>query len=330
MRVVEKLDLTVIEYMVYGFLDDEPPLAALAPNRCITLDSLSKKVAPGVALGFLVTPPRLRESILASVRSGGWTTSGFAFTAAQRLMQDGTISELTRLNEAEGQSSHRWPSPLPDGKHFLFYGRGGPASEQGIYAGSIDSPEPVMVVPAMVMGCYAEANGVGYLLFVREGTLMVQRFDAAKLALSGEAMPLVENILAYPGEVGPTAYSAFSAAAGHLIYRTGDQQTTRLTWYERSGKALQAIGDPAGYHEPSLSKDDTKVLFGRSDGGVPQDIYLQDLSRGNITRLTFDSAPNATSVFSPDESQVLFYSAGIRRTAFIENPRAVREAKNRF
>src|SRR6185369_6324579 len=61
MRVVEKLDLTVIEDMVYGFLDDEPPLAALAPNRCITLDSLSKKVAPGVALGFLVTPPRLRR-----------------------------------------------------------------------------------------------------------------------------------------------------------------------------------------------------------------------------------------------------------------------------
>jgi len=89
---------------------------------------------------------------------------------------------------------------------------------------------------------------------------------------------------------------------------------------ERSGKALQAIGEPAGYHEPSLSKDDTKVLFGRSDGGVPQDIYLQDLSRGNITRLTFDSAPNATSVFSPDESQVLFYSG---TTVAYESPHRV-------
>ena len=101
MRVVEKLDLTVIEDIVYGFLDDEPPLAALAPNRCITLDSLSKKVAPGVALGFLVTPPRLRESVLAAVRSGGWTASGFAFAAGQRLMQDGTISELTRLKRID-------------------------------------------------------------------------------------------------------------------------------------------------------------------------------------------------------------------------------------
>jgi DNA-binding transcriptional MocR family regulator len=69
LRVIEKFDLTVIEDAVYGFLDDEQaPLAALAPDRCIVLDSLSKKVAPGLALGFIVAPPRLRESLMASVR----------------------------------------------------------------------------------------------------------------------------------------------------------------------------------------------------------------------------------------------------------------------
>ena len=99
--VVETLDLTVIEDLVYGFLDDECPLAALAPDRCITIDSLSKKVAPGLALGFIVAPPRLRESIIASVRSGGWTASGFAFAAAQRLMADGTASELSRLKRLD-------------------------------------------------------------------------------------------------------------------------------------------------------------------------------------------------------------------------------------
>ncbi len=100
-RVVEKLDLPVIEDTVYGFLDDEPPLAALAPDRCIVLDSLSKKVAPGLALGFIVPPPRLRESVMASVRSGGWTASGYAFAAGQRLMDDGTASELSRLKRID-------------------------------------------------------------------------------------------------------------------------------------------------------------------------------------------------------------------------------------
>jgi len=100
-RVVDKLGLTVIEDDVYGFLDDEVPLAALAPDRCILLDSLSKKVAPGLALGFLVSPPRLRESVMASVRAGGWTASGFAFAAGQRLMQDGSVAELSRLKRID-------------------------------------------------------------------------------------------------------------------------------------------------------------------------------------------------------------------------------------
>jgi DNA-binding transcriptional MocR family regulator len=102
LRVIEKLDLTVIEDAVYGFLDDEQaPLTALAPDRCIVLDSLSKKIAPGLALGFIVAPPRMRESLMASVRSGGWTASGYAFAAGQRLMGDGTAAELSRLKRMD-------------------------------------------------------------------------------------------------------------------------------------------------------------------------------------------------------------------------------------
>jgi len=103
-RVAKKLNLPVIEDNVYGFLDDEPPLAALAPDSCIVIDSLSKKVAPGLTLGFIVPPRRLRESVIASVRSGGWTASGFAFAAAQRLMADGTVAELARLKRLDARA----------------------------------------------------------------------------------------------------------------------------------------------------------------------------------------------------------------------------------
>src|SRR4051812_18159578 len=64
LRVVDRLGLTVIEDAVYAFLDDIPPLAAEAPDSCIVLDSLSKKVAPGLALGFISAPPALRESMM--------------------------------------------------------------------------------------------------------------------------------------------------------------------------------------------------------------------------------------------------------------------------
>ena len=107
LRIVEKLNLPVIEDNVYGFLDDEPPLAALAPESCIVIDSLSKRVAPGLALGFIVPPQRLRESVMTSVRSGGWTASGFAFAAAQRLISDGIVAELSRLKRLDARARQK-------------------------------------------------------------------------------------------------------------------------------------------------------------------------------------------------------------------------------
>ena len=107
LRVVEKLNLPVIEDNVYAFLDNEPPLAALAPNACIVIDSLSKRVAPGLALGFVVPPQRLREGVMAAVRSGGWTASGFAFAAAQRMIGDGTVAELTRLKRLDARARQK-------------------------------------------------------------------------------------------------------------------------------------------------------------------------------------------------------------------------------
>jgi len=107
LRVVEKLGLPIIEDNVYGFFDDQPPLAALAPDSCIVIDSLSKRVAPGLTVGFIVPPQRLRESVMASVRSGGWTASGFAFAAAQRMMGDGTVAELTRLRRLDARTRQK-------------------------------------------------------------------------------------------------------------------------------------------------------------------------------------------------------------------------------
>jgi hypothetical protein len=71
------------------------------------LDSLSKKVAPGLSLGFVVAPLRLRENVMAAVRSGGWTASGFAFAAAQQLMGDGTAAELARLKRIDAQQRQK-------------------------------------------------------------------------------------------------------------------------------------------------------------------------------------------------------------------------------
>lgn len=107
LRVTAALGIPIIEDNVYGFLDDQPPLAALAPDASIVVDSLSKKVAPGLTLGFIVAPPQWRERVKAAVRSGGWTATGFAFAAAERMMSDGTVAELVRLKRHDARTRQK-------------------------------------------------------------------------------------------------------------------------------------------------------------------------------------------------------------------------------
>ncbi len=197
---------------------------------------------------------------------------------------------------------------MPDGRHFIYFGRGRQAEKQGLYVSSLDSPDSKFIIATWVTGAYTEAGGKGYLLFIRESTLMAQPFDPAKMELSGEPRPIAQGVSSFLSESGPTAYAAFSTSTGHLIYRTGDQQTTRLTWVDRTGKSLGAITEPGGYHGPQLSIDGKKVLFDRDEGVGASDIFILDLSRGSTTRLTFDAALEYSSVFSPDGSQVVFVS----------------------
>lgn len=87
-------DLPAIEDAIYSFLVDDPPLAALAPDQVILVDSLSKRIAPGLTLGMIVAAPRYQEKIEAALRSGAWTAGGFALSAALQLMSDGSAQRL--------------------------------------------------------------------------------------------------------------------------------------------------------------------------------------------------------------------------------------------
>ncbi|MEU7790992.1 PLP-dependent aminotransferase family protein [Amycolatopsis sp. NPDC049159] len=94
-EVVERLDLPVIEDGIYTFLrDDVRPFAAYAPERTVFVDSLSKRVAPGLTAGFLVPPPRWAARLASSVRSGGWAASRFAVEAATQWIVTGTLAEV--------------------------------------------------------------------------------------------------------------------------------------------------------------------------------------------------------------------------------------------
>ncbi|MET8161992.1 PLP-dependent aminotransferase family protein [Sphaerisporangium sp. NPDC005289] len=103
------LGLHAIEDAVWAFLHagDQPPLAALAPERTILLDSLSKRLAPGLTAGFAVTPAGLAAPMAAALRSGAWTATGFALEAAARWTIDGTVDAVVRAKREDAAARQR-------------------------------------------------------------------------------------------------------------------------------------------------------------------------------------------------------------------------------
>jgi DNA-binding transcriptional MocR family regulator len=106
-RCLTELDLVAIEDSIYGFLNDAPPLASFAPERVILLDSLSKRVAPGLTLGIIAGPIALRDRIAACVRSGGWGATGLPFHIGAQMMENGEASRIGQAKRADAAERQR-------------------------------------------------------------------------------------------------------------------------------------------------------------------------------------------------------------------------------
>lgn len=100
--VLDRLDIHAIEDAIWSFLrDDLSPLAAVAPDRTVLVDSLSKRLAPGLTMGFAVVPASAEAGVAAALRSGGWTPPRFAVEAAIRWLTDGVVDSVIRAKRAQ-------------------------------------------------------------------------------------------------------------------------------------------------------------------------------------------------------------------------------------
>jgi Tol biopolymer transport system component len=222
----------------------------------------------------------------------------------------GTPSPVTTLDEASGDRQHWNSFFLPDGRHFLYHTVGskerGPLDARGVYVGSLDSTEKSRL---LLEGGSNAQYALGYVLFMRDDTLMAQPFDADRLELTGEAVPVAQG-LQIGGVTGRTG--AFSVSqTGVLVYQAGSGDIrSQLIWFDRTGKQMATLGDQADHGGVELSPDGARAAVSILDPARrTRDLWLYDVARGLRTRFTFDPAEEGSAVWSPDGSRIGFNSA---------------------
>jgi Tol biopolymer transport system component len=195
-----------------------------------------------------------------------------------------------------------WPEVLPDGKHFLYMALAANRADSMYRIASLDGKENRPFAPAQSMITYVDP---GYLLFLRERTLVAQPFDAKTLKTTGEPIPLAEKVGS--DTVGLGRYSV--SREGTLAYRTGDT-TDRMVWVDPAGKELETIGDPAQYHDPALSPDGKRLAYDLIDPrNGKYDVWVRDLARNVSSRFSFSEGNGYVPVWSPDGTRIA-YSVG--------------------
>jgi eukaryotic-like serine/threonine-protein kinase len=199
-----------------------------------------------------------------------------------------------------GEARYWWPQFLPDGMHFLF--SAGSFSAEGekrrVYAGSLDSRDRKFIVDSDSSGQYVAP---GYLLFTRQNTLMAQPFDAARLEVTGEAVPLVQGVQ-YDAQRLAAAFS--TSQNGVLAYRAGaSEELNSLVWVSRNGTEEPIAAPPHAYQQPRLSPDGRHMAV-----EIAAQLWVYDLTRQTLSRLTFQGTSNDLPIWTPDGQRIAFRS----------------------
>jgi len=210
----------------------------------------------------------------------------------------GTPAIVMKPDPARAESRLNWPSFLPDGRRFLYLSRRQDASGHLMVG---DPGKPSRDVRPLQSG--AQFVDPGYLVFASEGTLVGQRFDAARADVLGEPFSIADPLSYFFS----TTVARFSAGRnGAVAYQFhGNEQ--RLLWFDRSGRDVGTLGEPGEYQRPRVSPDGRRVAFDRLLNGA-FDVWAADLDRSVETRLTFGVSSEGAGPWTAD-GRALFFEA---------------------
>ncbi|MDX1631284.1 MAG: protein kinase [Thermoanaerobaculia bacterium] len=238
-------------------------------------------------------------------RGGTWSRDGSIVYAPDirgplvRIPDSGGESSPVTEPKSETGTTHRNPYLLPGDRHVLYIARQDDDRTPKIVGSSIEEPgTPRLLVERGSNPQYAD----GFLFWVRDGNLLAQPFDPESLELSGSPTPIARGVEYF----GPRAVGNFSVSSGGtLAWRRASAIRRQLARLDMEGRKVETYGEPAPMGIQDLSRDGRKVILARQDsssGG--QDLWVMDLERHQMTRVTFTNETFIEGRFSPEGDRI--------------------------
>ena len=247
----------------------------------------------------------------------------------------GTPELVIKANESERIDG---PQLLPDGDSVLFSvtTASGPTlwDQAQVVVQSLRTGERTVVLRG---GSDARYVPTGHLVYALEGGLFAVAFDADRLEVQGGAVSVVEDLMRSGGGANPAATANYGVSEqGTLVYVTGEGAQSRLrslVWVDRQGREEPLAAPPRSYLYPRLSPDGTRLAISIEDQQA--DIWVWDLARNTLTRITFSPGADRYPAWTPDGRRLLFGSgAGGPANVFWQaadgsgSPERLAESKN--
>jgi predicted Ser/Thr protein kinase len=239
---------------------------------------------------------------------GAWSEKGFIVYAPSESglyrvpANGGPATPVTTV--APNQFAHNTPVLLPNGR--LMYGAGvGGAGGTGVWVadlpahGRAGAAEQVLKGVDLV-GCAASMErDTCTLLFTRD-RVYAQPFDFGRMRLRGS--PIEVRV---PGQSSPT-YGLSVSRTGLAVLASLEELDTTVVALDRTGRTKGVIAPAAVQYNLALSPDGTELAIARA--GESLDLWLHNLKRASVRRLTSDPGVNGVPIWSPDGSRLAFAS----------------------